>query len=147
MGMSRMSVDSSLASKNKKDLVADYHNRNKDNSQVMGKELPVNEAHHLGLYKTHMNMGTSKVNWNDVTDNKSKIAEYHNRMLNQKQELGHDGEAKSSTVKANSFVPHGRAVDNGYIGNTSNSKDYKAIDQKVTVNLQLNQLKSQIASQ
>ena len=146
--MTRKSVDSSSA-RLSNDLRMSYHNRNKDHSRVMGQELPENEAHHLGLYKTQMNMGTSKVNWNDVTDNKNKISEYHNRMLNQKQELGlgHTGEKKAHSVKAHSYVPHGHKVDDNYIGNTANSKDYKAIDQKVTVNLQLNQLKSQIVSQ
>ena len=35
-----------------------------------------------------MNLGTSQVNWNEITDHKIKIAEYKKRMLDQKQGIG-----------------------------------------------------------
>lgn len=57
-------------------LVAKYHNRNRDQSKVMGPMAAPTEQHHQGLYKASMNKGTSHVNWDIVTDNKAKIAEY-----------------------------------------------------------------------
>jgi len=58
------------------ELVAKYHNRNRDQSKVMGPLGAQTEQHHQGLYKASMNKGTSHVNWDIVTDNKAKIAEY-----------------------------------------------------------------------
>ena len=40
-------------------LVAHFHNRNLDFSNVMGKALPQTEQHHKGLYKAQMHRGTS----------------------------------------------------------------------------------------
>lgn len=71
------------------DLVASYHNRNLDNSRIMG--IKSGQAEHLqqGLYKASLNMGTSQVNLDDVATNKAKIVEYKHRMQQQKQALGY----------------------------------------------------------
>ena len=63
-------------------LRGEFHNRNLDNSQVLGHTIKPQEQHMQGFYKSQMNKGTSQVNWGDVADNKAKIAEYNNRMLN-----------------------------------------------------------------
>lgn len=50
----------------------------------MGHKIQQQEQHGQGFYKAAMNRGTSKVNWDEVTNNKAKIAEYKERMLGQK---------------------------------------------------------------
>jgi len=42
---------------------------------------PNGEEIHKGLYKSQMNTNTSHVNWDEVAENKAKIAEYKQRML------------------------------------------------------------------
>ena len=67
------------------DLTASYHNRNKDQSRVMVSKIVDNPSQQVqGLYKDSMNKGTSQVNWDDITSNQQKIAEYKKRMLGQK---------------------------------------------------------------
>jgi len=74
-----------------------------------------------------MNRGTSQVNWEEVTGNKAKIAEYKDRMLGQKQELGYEGEKRASSVKAHSYVLHG-GIGQGYLGQSANAKSNKEKD-------------------
>ena len=68
------------------------------------------------------------MNWGEVENNKAKIAEYRERMLGQKQELGHMGREKASSVKARAYLPYGRQVDDGYMGQTADARDNKAKD-------------------
>ena len=70
-----------------------------------------------------MNKGTSHVNWDEITGNKQKIAEYKTRMLGEKQALGHMGREKNPvTVKSHSYVPYNRQViGQGYLGNTGDA--------------------------
>ena len=67
-------------------LVASFHNRNVGKSAVMVSKIVVGDpiVQHQGLYKASMNKGTSLVNWDDITGNKQKIAEYKQRMLGEK---------------------------------------------------------------
>ena len=90
-----------------------------------------------GLYKDSMNKGTSQVNWDDITTNQQKIAEYKKRMLGQKQELGHMNREKGErSVKSHSYVPYSNQIyGQGYQGNTIDAKDNKAKDQRVQVTL------------
>lgn len=67
--------------KSKESLTVDYFNRNKQQSKVMGHQINQQEQHGQGFYKAAMNRGTSKVNWDEVANNKAKIAEYKERML------------------------------------------------------------------
>ena len=121
-------VSSHPTTKSAKDsLIAQFHNRNKDGSKVLGVLVPPQEQHSQGVYKASMNRGTSQINWDDITGNKAKISEYNQRMLNQKQELGHEGEPKASSVKAHSYVTHS-GIGEGYIGQTAKGKDNKAKD-------------------
>ena len=54
----------------RQDLIASYHNRNKDKSEVMVSKIVDNPSQQVqGLYKDSMNKGTSKVNWDDITNN------------------------------------------------------------------------------
>ena len=72
-----------------------------------GKAGALDSDHlHRGVYRSRMNEGTSHVNWDEVATNKAKIAEYKQRMMSQKQALGHMEIAKGS-VKAGSYVNHG----------------------------------------
>ena len=57
-----------------------------------------------------MNLGTSQVNWNEITDHKIKIAEYKKRMLDQKQCIGLDPNQHKGSVKSQSYVPYGSDV-------------------------------------
>lgn len=62
--------------------MVNYYNRNKAKSKVMGPGSgPNGEEIHKGLYKSQMNTNTSHVNWDEVAENKAKIAEYKQRML------------------------------------------------------------------
>ena len=56
-----------------------------------------------------MNLGTSQVNWNEITDHKIKIAEYKKRMLDQNPGFGSQTQHKGS-VKTQSYVPYGSDV-------------------------------------
>ena len=118
----------------KDSYIAQFHNRNKDDSKVLGQLVPPQAQHHQGLYKASMNRGTSQIDWDQITGNKAKIAEYKERMLGQKQELGYEGEIRASSVKAHSYVPHG-AISEGYQGQTNLKNDNKAKDQRVQVSL------------
>lgn len=118
----------------KDSLIAQFHNRNKDGSKVLGQLVPPQAQHHQGLYKASMNRGTSQVNWDEVTGNKAKIAEYKERMLGQKQELGHVNVPRASSVKAHSYIPYGD-ISGGYLRQTANAKDNKEKDQRVQVTL------------
>ena len=118
----------------KDSMIAQFHNRNKDGSKVLGTLISPQEQHHKGLYKASMNRGTSQVNWEDITGNKAKIAEYKERMLAQKQELGHMGDQRASSVKAHSYGPFGD-ISGGYIRQNANAKDNKEKDQRVQVTL------------
>ena len=55
-----------------------------------------------------MNKGTSQVDWNIVNDNRAKIAQYNERMLQQKQPVGFMKVANASSVKAGAYVEYGR---------------------------------------
>lgn len=64
-----------------------------------------------------MHRGTSQVDWGAVNENKAKIASYKERMLQQKQELGHMGNEKASSVKQNSFGSYGgQFIGQTYVG-------------------------------
>ena len=82
------------------------------------------------LYKDSLNKGTSQVNWNDITGNKQKIAEYNKRMLVQKQDLGHMMNEKGQvSIKSHSYIPYARQVyGQGYMGNTVKANVNKATD-------------------
>ena len=77
-----------------------------------------------------MNKGTSKVNWDEVTTNKAKIAEYKERVLGHKYRIGFMELEKTKSVKAHSYKPY-TGVGENYSGYVANAKDNKANDQKV----------------
>lgn len=81
-----------------------------------------------------MNRGSSRINWDDIAGNQAKISQYNQRMLNQKQELGHELVPNASSVKTHSYVTHS-GVGAGYIGQTAKGKNNKANDQRVQVTL------------
>ena len=94
------------------------------------------EQHHQGLYKAQMHKGTSQVDWGLVNDNKSKIKQYQERMLEQKQALGHMGSNNDASVKAKAYTLYGRdTFERDYIGQNSDAKNYKAQDLRVQVPL------------
>ena len=68
-----------------------------------------------------MNAYTSKVNTGDLHSHKEKIAEYKDRMLLQKQQLGFFPKATMPSEKGSTYVPFGRE---SYQGNDK-SKDIK----------------------
>ena len=54
----------------RQELIASFHNRNKDKSEVMVSKIVDNPSQQVqGLYKDSMNKGTSQVNWDDITTN------------------------------------------------------------------------------
>ena len=57
-----------------------------------------------------MNLGTSQVNWNEITDHKIKIAEYKKRMLDQNPNFGSDTNLNKGSIQAKSYVPYGGDV-------------------------------------
>ena len=57
-----------------------------------------------------MNLGTSQVNWNEITDHKIKIAEYKKRMLNQNPGFGSSPNQHKGSVQQKSYVPYGSDI-------------------------------------
>ena len=57
-----------------------------------------------------MNLGTSQVNWNEITDHKIKIAEYKKRMLNQNPGFASTPNQHKGSVQQKSYVPYGSDV-------------------------------------
>ena len=55
-----------------------------------------------------MNALTSQVNTSDLSRHKQKIAEYKDRMLLQKQQLGYFPKATMPSEKGSKYVPYGK---------------------------------------
>jgi len=52
------------------DLTVQFHNRNKDKSEVIMSRIADGPKQQVqGSYKDAMNKGTSQVNWDDITNN------------------------------------------------------------------------------
>jgi len=106
---------------------------------VMGHKIPQTEQHVQGLYKASMNQGTSQVNMMQVADNKAKIEHYKQRMLGQKQELGHMAHEKATSVKEGSYLAYSSDVfKQGYLHQAADARDNKSKDQRVQVVLASN---------
>ena len=89
-------------------LVASFHNRNKASSKVISSSYVPIASPSEAVSKVAMNQGTSKVNWEDVTTNKAKIAEYKERILGHKQKLGFmpDHLDNTTSTKTQSYQPY-----------------------------------------
>ena len=73
-----------------------------------------------------MNLGTSQVNWSEITDHKIKIAEYKKRMLDQNPGLGSDPNLHKGSTNAKSYRPYGRDVlgrENDAAASTNKARD------------------------
>ena len=78
-----------------------------------------------------MNLGTSQVNWNEITDHKIKIAEYKKRMLDQKPCIGSDPNQHKGSVKSQSYVPYGSDV----LSKNSDAINNKARNDRVGITM------------
>ena len=78
-----------------------------------------------------MNAQTSKVNTYDLSSHKQKIAEYKDRMLLQKQELGFYPKATLPSEKGSTYVPFGKESYQG--SNVSKSNKERIEKQNVEV--------------